>query len=228
MKSVQHAILPKAPGQLKTTAFLRFCKWLLLAGPALLLILTAVKALDETFDNGGFPEALAVKVEDLPVIFPLHMLTGGLALLLVPLALALRHTRWHKTAGRIAAADIVIAGVTAIPVALTSPVTPVSAAGFTMQAVTWMGLLAAGIWSIRTGHAARHRASMLMLAAVTSGAMFFRLYLALWAVFGSRAHFKVFYALDAWVAWLLPLAVMAALLSRNPSLARADGWRRPP
>jgi Predicted membrane protein (DUF2306) len=227
MKSVQHAVLPMMQKQIKTIAFRRVFK-LLLAGPALLVILTAVKALNETFDNDGFPEALAIKVEDLPVIFPLHMLTGGLSLLLVPLTIALRHTRWHKTAGRVAAADIVIAGVTAIPVALVSPVTPVSAAGFTMQAVTWMGLLAAGIWSIRTGHAARHRACMLMLAAVTSGAVFFRLYLALWAIYGSPAHFKVFYAVDAWAAWMLPLGVIAALLSRNSSLALADGWRRPP
>jgi Predicted membrane protein (DUF2306) len=212
MKSVQHAVLLKAQRQPKTKAFLRFFKVLLLAGPALLLILTALKALNETFDNGGFPEALAIKVEELPFVFPLHMFTGGLALLLVPLAIALRRTRWHKTAGRVAAADIVIAGLTAIPVALTSPVTPVSAAGFTMQALTWMGLLAAGLWSIRTGHAARHQACMLMVAAVTSGAVFFRIYLALWAIYGSRAHFKVFYALDAWAAWLLPLAAMAAAI----------------
>jgi uncharacterized membrane protein YozB (DUF420 family) len=96
-----------------------------------------------------------------------------------------------------------------------------------MQAVTWMGLLAVGLWSIRTGRAARHQACMLMVAAVTSGAVFFRIYLALWAITGSRAHFAAFYAVDSWMAWLLPLAA-TAIASRNLSPARADGWRRPP
>ena len=96
---------------------------------------TAAKAVRETFDNGDFPEALAVKVDLLPIIFPIHMLTGGLALLLVPVAILLRGTRWHKWAGRVAGIDILCAGLTAIPVALTAPLTPVAAAGFSTQAL---------------------------------------------------------------------------------------------
>ena len=192
--------------------FRRVVTFALLAALGVYASIAAFKAIEEAFQNDQFPEALAIKVEELPLVFPVHMITGGLALLLVPLVIMLRHTRWHKIAGRVAAVDIIVAGVTAIPVAYVSPVTTLSAAGFIAQAVTWMALLAAGIWNIRRGQVKAHQTCMLLLAAVTSGAVFFRLYLALWAMYGTRKHFKLFYALDAWVAWSLPLIVMALLL----------------
>jgi hypothetical protein len=46
---------------------------------------------------------------------------------------------------------------------------------------------------------------MLMMAAVTSGALFFRIYLGLWKVVGTPKYFEAFYGLDAWIAWGLPL-----------------------
>ena len=97
-------------------------RWLMLAPLGIFVMYVALRGISESYDNDGFPEALAVKLELLPVIFPVHMVTGGLALLLVPLVLCLRGTRWHRLAGRIAATDIVIAGMTAIPVAVVMPV----------------------------------------------------------------------------------------------------------
>jgi len=181
---------------------------------------TALRAVSESWNNDGFPEALAVKLELLPVLFPVHMVTGGLALLLVPLMLALRGTRWHRPLGWVTGADVLAAGVTAIPVAFTVPVTLVSAAGFITQAIVWMGLFGLGVWHIRNGRVAAHQRAMLMMAAVTSGAMFFRIYLALWAGFGWHEGFRVFYACDAWLAWGLPLLAVA-LLTRHPRQAAA-------
>ncbi len=193
-------------------SFWRVSLRLMLAGLGIFVTYAAVRAISESWDNDGFPEALAVKLDLLPLIFPLHMIAGGLALLLVPIALMLSGTAWHRWAGRIAAVDIVIAGLTAIPVALDQPVTRISAAGFTAQALIWMTLLALGIWNIRRGRVAQHRLCMLLMAAVTSGALFFRLYLALWKFVGWHGAFNTFYACDAWVAWGLPLVVMALLL----------------
>ena len=168
------------------------------------------------FENDNFPESLAVKVEVMPILFPLHMLSGGLALLLVPLAIALRRRpRWHRMAGRIAAGDVAVAGVTAFPVALVLPVTGWSAAGFTAQGFVWLLLLGLGLWHIRRGRIAAHRAMMVMLAATTSGAIFFRVYLALWAIFAHGRHFELFYACDAWIAWLLPLGISARFMRQN-------------
>jgi len=179
-------------------------------------MLTAVKALNETFAHEEFPEALAVKVELLPFVFPVHMFAGGMALILVPLTYVLRPwSRWHRLAGRITAIDIVTAGITALPVAWIAPVSPWSAAGFIIQALTWMTLLGFGLWHIRNGRVEAHRACMLMMAATTSGAVFFRIYLALWAIFFRGHHFVLFYACDSWAAWLLPLLLTAYFLKRT-------------
>ena len=179
-----------------------------------------LRAMSEAFDSGGFPEALAVKIEILPLIFPLHMITGGLALLLVPATILLRGRRWHKWAGRVTAVDILVAGITAPFVAWAAPVTFISAAGFTTQSLVWTSLLAAGVWNIRRAHKAAHQTCMILMAAVTSGALFFRIYLALWSHFGSLHYFKTFYACNAWIAWGLPLLVAAFVLRNRPLAAR--------
>jgi uncharacterized membrane protein YozB (DUF420 family) len=185
---------------------------------ALFVADVARKAMVEAFINDDFPEQLAIKVEQLPVIFPIHMVSGALALLLIPLVIAMRRQpRWHRLLGRIAATDIVIAGLTAFPVAWVGPVTAVSAAGFIAQAIVWMSLLGVGIWHIRKGRRAQHRRAMLMMAATASGAIFFRIYLALWAILSHRHGFELFYSSDAWIAWLGPLALTAYGLKR--------GWR---
>jgi hypothetical protein len=56
---------------------------------------------------------------------------------------------------------------------------------------------------------------MLLMVATTSGAIVFRVLLALWSIFGSVRRFEAFYALDAWIAWLLPLSCTAAWLART-------------
>ncbi len=194
----------------------------ILAALAVFVTYTAVRGISEAWDNDGFPESLAVKLELMPWVFPIHMITGGLALLLVPLTLYMRNTRWHRVLGRIAAVDILVAGITAIPVALEAPVTKISAAGFTAQAIVWLILLGLGLWNIRRGRVAHHRAFMLMLAAVTSGAMFFRVYLAFWKLLGPPHHFEAFYAFDAWVAWSLPLALVMVWARRRVGFQAAQ------
>jgi Predicted membrane protein (DUF2306) len=169
---------------------------------------TGARAVFEAWDNDGFPEALAVKLELLPIIFPVHMVAGGLSLLLVSATILLRKTALHKIMGRITAADILLAGVTAPFVAWAVPVTIVSAAGFTAQALVWLGLLSAGIWNIRNGRVQAHQTYMLLMAAVTSGALFFRIFLGLWARFGDHNYFNEFYAFNAWIAWSIPTAAV--------------------
>ena len=186
---------------------------------ALLFVADVIrKAMVEAFVHDDFPEQLAVKVEQLPVIFPIHMMTGALALILIPAAIAVRRfPEWHRPIAYIAAADVTFAGITAFPVAWMAPVTVWSAAGFTAQAIVWMWLLAAGVWHIRNGRRRAHRRYMLMMAATATGAIFFRIYLALWAIFSHRHGFELFYSCDAWVAWMGPLTLTAYGLKR--------GWR---
>lgn len=206
-----------AGGPLKRTVWL-----LILTAVAGLVTYSAGRALLSAFANDNFPESLAIKVELLPLIFPLHMITGGVALLLLPLAIVLRsRPAWHRLVGRIAAVDVLLAGPTAFPVAWVAPVTVWSAAGFTAQATTWLSLLALGIRNIRLRRVEAHRTCMLLMAATTSGAVFFRVYLALWAMLGARRQFETFYACDAWIAWLLPVALTALAIGRFDRSLRA-------
>lgn len=197
----------------RSSQSLRALRWLVLAAIAGFVTMVAVKAFMQTFDQDDFPDDLLIKVELMPAIFPVHMFTGALALVLIPLALLLRPWRkWHRIAGRIAAADIVIAGLTAYPVALVAPVTTWSAAGFAAQATAWLIFLGLGIWNIRQVRPERHRVCMLLMTATASGAIFFRIYLASWAILAQGKHFAVFYAWNAWLAWLLPLLGTALVL----------------
>ena len=194
----------------------RLLSGLVLAAIAVFVIVTAYKALIAPWQVEDFPEELAVKAELLPVTFALHMLSGGLALVLVPLAILLRHQpRWHRPVARIAALDVVLAGVTAFPVALTAPVTPWSAWGFAAQGAVWLVLLGLGLHHIRAGRTEAHRACMLLMAATMTGAIFFRVYLALWAIFAQGRHYELFYAVDAWIAWSVPLGLTALALKQQ-------------
>ena len=66
----------------------------------------------------------------------------------------------------------------------------------------------AGIWNVRNRRLAAHQTCMLIVAAVTSGALLFRIFLAVWAGYGNHHSFNNFYALNAWIAWTLPLIGM--------------------
>lgn len=188
----------------------------ILAAIGLFVIQTAWKALRAPWQIDDFPEALYIKTELLPWTFPAHMIAGGLALLLVPAMILLSgKPRWHRRLAWLTVPVVLLAGITAFPVALIAPVTPLSAWGFAAQGAVWLVLLAAGIWHVRGRRLAQHRAVMLLLAAVTSGAVFFRIFLALFALYGDRRHYQTFYAIDSWVAWGLPLIAMAIFLKRT-------------
>ncbi|MDE8652384.1 DUF2306 domain-containing protein [Novosphingobium album (ex Liu et al. 2023)] len=198
------------------TLTLRVMRLALLAAIGWFVMTVARTALFQTFDHEDFSESLTIKVEHLPLLFPVHMFTGALALVLVPAAFLLRRQpRWHRPMGAIAAADVALAGLTAYPVAWIAPISPWSAAGFTAQASVWLALLALGIRNILLGRVAAHRAAMLLMLAVTSGAVFFRVFLALWALLADGRHFVLFYSCNAWAGWLLPLTLTAAWLRRN-------------
>jgi hypothetical protein len=209
--------IPLAAGPSSSRIRLRWAALALFGLAAALFVAdVAHKAMVEAFVHDDFPEQLAIKVEQLPVIFPVHMMTGALALLLIPLVITVRrYPRLHRPLGRLAALDVTIAGFTALPVAWVGPVTPVSAAGFMTQGLVWTSLLALGIWHIRNGRRGAHRRAMLMMAATASGAIFFRIYLALWAILSRHHGFELFYSCDAWLAWTIPLAITAYGLKRN-------------
>lgn len=167
----------------------------------------------------------------MPLIFRLHMIAAGLALVLMPIAIAMHGRRMHKVVGRSAAALGVLGGVTALPVALVSEASLLARAGFFVQGVAWIALLVLAVMAIREGKRVPHRWLMLMATAVATGAIWLRL--ATWAAVTAGLPFEPVYGAAAWLAWLLPAGVVALIGTRRavepspfafPQVARERGY----
>lgn len=152
---------------------------------------------------------MALVDQRLPVIFRVHMLASAMVLILLPFAFALRfRPELHRKMGWTLGAFVVAGGLTALPVAIFSYSSLVARAGFFVQGIVWLALFGSAISAIRRGDRARHAALMLAMAAVTTGAVWFRL------LTGSAIlldlPFEPVYAASAWIAWLAPLALVRA------------------
>ena len=153
------------------------------------------------------PYGLYLVTQRLPVVFSIHMIASGLAMLLIPIVITLRRQcGWHKALGRLAAGLVCVGGLTALPVALSSEASLAARAGFFVQGIVWVTLIGAGICAIRQRQIERHTRFMLAVAAVTSGAIWLRL--ATVAAVQLDLPFESVYALAAWASWLVPLVVV--------------------
>lgn len=179
--------------------------------PALLALPAAVLALWSGLGLTPLPYPLFVVLQKLPVVFPLHMIASGLALILIPAAfLARRHRRLHRGLGRLTAVCVLVGGATALLVAMVSEASLVARAGFFVQGLAWIALLLAAIAAIRVQRRALHAHFMIAMACVASGALWLRLVMA--AAVALDLPFDAVYAIAAWACWLTPLAIAAAVI----------------
>ncbi len=111
-------------------------------------------------------------------------------------------------------AFVLVGGLTALPVAIGSHSVTMARAGFFVQSLVWMGLFAAGLHALWSGRRFRHARLMLAMAAVTTGAVWFRVLTGSAILLG--LPFEAVYGLAAWMAWLAPLALVMA----SPRLAQ--------
>jgi len=167
-------------------------------------------AIIEAFNLDDLPDLLAITAERLPAVFPIHMVSSGLTLVFLPLTIALRRwPRWHRMSGRLTSLCVVIGAVTALIVAVYSISPMLARVGFFAQGLIWITLLSAGLVMARRRRTSGHRRLMLMMTAVTSGAVLFRLALAGFVFCLPWADYKPFYSAIAWLGWMLPFAVAA-------------------
>jgi hypothetical protein len=159
------------------------------------------------------PYELALVDQRLPVLFRAHMASAGLALLLVPSAIACHGLSLHKVLGRSAAVLVIAGGVTALPVAMASEASWAARVGFSTQAIVWLALVLAAVSAIRGADRVRHMWLMLAVAAVASGALWLRL--ASWMAVKLGLPFDTIYTLAAWLAWMLPLGAIGLLARRH-------------
>lgn len=135
------------------------------------------------------------------------MAASALALVLLPLMIATRHKRHlHRALGRALGVFVAAGGLTALPVAILSSSGGIARAGFFVQGLVWLALFAAGWRAIRARDVPRHTQLMLLMAAVTTGAVWFRLITGTALLL--HLPFEPMYAFAAWAGWLLPLAAV--------------------
>lgn len=152
-----------------------------------------------------------------PLLFPAHMISSALALLLAPLVFAVRrYPEFHRPLGRLLGVFVVIGGLTALPVAIMSHSPLGARAGFFVQGVVWMSLLVAAVQAIREHHVERHAYLMLAMVAVTSGAVCFRLLTG--AAIVLKLPFDPAYVFAAWAGWMVPMALVSAYHCRTSRL----------
>jgi Predicted membrane protein (DUF2306) len=181
-----------------------------LRGLAFMLLLLALPvglaALGAATGLLRLPYELALVDQRLPVVFRGHMVASGLALLLIPCAIASQGCSLHKLLGRSAPVLVAAGGITAVPVAMASEASGPARAGFLLQAIVWILLVWAAVAAIRGGNRTQHIWLMLAVTAVASGALWLRL--AGWAAIKLNLPFETVYALAAWLSWMLPLCII--------------------
>jgi hypothetical protein len=151
-----------------------------------------------------------------PILFPAHMVSAAVALLLAPIVIAVRRRpKLHRPLGQLLGAFVVIGGLTALPVAIMSHSPPLARAGFFVQGLVWLYLLAAAFAAIRARDIRRHAELMIAMVAVTTGAVWFRVITG--TAIALDLPFEPIYAISAWIGWMVPLAIVLS----KPRLAAA-------
>jgi len=183
---------------------------------SLLVIPVALVAIALGLGLLRLPYELVIVLQRRPIAFPLHMVASGVALILIPIAARARRRRdLHRAVGRAAAICVAAGGLSALLVAFASEATAVARAGFFVQGVVWLALLAAAVTAIRRGNVARHVRLMIAMAAVASGAIWLRLVIC--GAVAAGLPFDPVYAVAAWVCWMVPLglATLCSALLRD-------------
>lgn len=181
---------------------------------ALLVVPVALIAIALGIGLLQLPYELTLVLQRRPVALPLHMVASGLTLILIPIAAWARRRRGlHRPVGRAAAICVAVGGASALLVALASEATAVARAGFFVQGLVWLALLAAAFAAIRRGDVSRHARLMIAMAAVASGAIWLRLLMAGVVAFG--APFDAVYGVAAWACWLVPLSFVLSMSRKS-------------
>jgi uncharacterized membrane protein len=154
------------------------------------------------------------------IAFYIHVVFGGLALLLSPIQLAgrvrARVPRVHRMVGRVVLGSICIAGSAGLVLSTVDLAGAVGTAGFGTLAVLWITFALLGLRAIRRGDVATHRRWMLRTFAMTCAAVTLRLWLLLLVpVMGG--DFRAAYLIVPFLCWVPNLAVAELILRRQRS-----------
>jgi uncharacterized membrane protein len=159
-----------------------------------------------------------------------HIIFGGLALLLSPLQFVARLRaavpRVHRVTGRIVLGSIGLAGVAGAILSTTNLAGPIGTAGFGALALLWLGFATTAFRAIRRGEVQTHRRWMVRTFALTYAAVTLRLWLGLLiglqvGVMGvaEDVAFNRAYAIVPFLCWVPNLIVAEIYLRRSAGTA---------
>ncbi|GIG62602.1 hypothetical protein Lfu02_69740 [Longispora fulva] len=162
--------------------------------------------------------------------FYLHVVCGGLALLLSPVQFATRlrrrAPRLHRLTGRIVIAAIVLGGTAGAVLAPMSLAGPIGTAGFGALAVLWVLFAIAAIRTARAGDLTAHRRWAVRAFAMTYAAVTLRLWLVALVPLMSGdgiTHPEAFlraYVIVPFLCWVPNLLVAEILLRQTGRATR--------
>lgn len=149
---------------------------------------------------------------------PAHFFAAGMALLLAPLQLnAWLRQKWpalHRLSGWLYAAVVLIGGLSGLSLAPQAQGGMVSATGFAVLSLLWLGVTATGIRFAILGQVDRHRRWMCRSVALTSAAVTLRIMLGIGAGL-LQLPFMPVYITAAWLSWMFNLLACEVLMRRG-------------
>ncbi|MEL6168532.1 MAG: DUF2306 domain-containing protein [Pseudomonadota bacterium] len=154
----------------------------------------------------------------------IHMLVGSVAMVIIPFQLwtrfRMRNPGLHRWMGRVALVAILFSGYASIRLALNMEIPAWGATGFVVGAFVWIGSALWATWHAMRGNITAHRWWMVIVAAMTFGAVMIRLEFPIWRLF---FPFEIAYAYVAWSSWVLNLVAVALWRARHRLLPRRAG-----
>ncbi|ABD55237.1 DUF2306 domain-containing protein [Jannaschia sp. CCS1] len=153
---------------------------------------------------------VAYHIENVGSILAVHMVAGGLAVLLSPLQVSRMWRRGdrrkHVYLGWVMVPIVTIGALTTPPISFNMNYPLWSELGFAMGSIAWFGALVMGIWAIKTKQYVRHQRWMVMMVALSFGAVSFRLQLPILRLFWDM---HVVFPYLGWTCWVPNVLVVA-------------------
>lgn len=164
---------------------------------------------------------VAHHIENVGPTLAVHMFLGGTAVLLIPVQVS----RWwrkrgksHKILGWALVPVVAIAALTTIPISFNMSWPLWSETGFALGSFAWFSALAIGIQAILAGDVERHRRWMIMMAALSFGAVSFRLQLPILRIWFEA---DTVFPYIGWTCWVPNALVVFWWWNREKRMASA-------
>lgn len=154
--------------------------------------------------------------ETRPLFLYGHIALAPLSLMVLPIQFSKRlRARWpamHRWTGRLYAVCVLLAGISAIALAMGAQGGPVVATGFATLAILWLGTTAMAVIYAMQGRIAAHRVWMIRSAALTLAATTLRLYMAVGVPFFGA---ELAYLWISWLCWVPNICIAEWLIRRR-------------